>query len=27
GSEWKFQAIGSGFVGGLESLVKNYGLA
>ncbi|AJS60183.1 TerD family protein [Paenibacillus sp. IHBB 10380] len=27
GGDWKFQAIGSGFAGGLESLVKNYGLA
>ncbi|ASS74035.1 chemical-damaging agent resistance protein C [Tumebacillus algifaecis] len=26
GSEWKFQAIGSGFSGGLQSLCKNYGL-
>jgi tellurium resistance protein TerD len=25
-SEWKFQAIGSGFAGGLSALVKNYGL-
>lgn len=24
--EWKFSAIGSGFQGGLEALVKNYGL-
>lgn len=26
GAEWKFQAIGSGFSGGLAALVKNYGL-
>jgi tellurium resistance protein TerD len=26
GSEWKFNAIGSGFSGGLASLCKNYGL-
>ena len=26
GSEWKFQAIGSGFSGGLAALVRNYGL-
>ena len=26
GTEWKFQAIGSGFSGGLAALVKNYGL-
>ncbi|MBA9086253.1 tellurium resistance protein TerD [Fontibacillus solani] len=26
GSEWKFQAIGSGFNGGLAALCKNYGL-
>jgi len=26
GNEWKFNAIGSGFSGGLESLCKNYGL-
>jgi tellurium resistance protein TerD len=26
GSEWKFQAIGSGFSGGLAALCKNYGL-
>ena len=25
-NEWKFNAIGSGFQGGLESLCKNYGL-
>ena len=27
GSEWKFQAIGSGFSGGLAALVNNYGLS
>lgn len=26
GAEWKFQAIGSGFSGGLAALVRNYGL-
>ncbi|GKS11022.1 hypothetical protein YDYSY3_20220 [Paenibacillus chitinolyticus] len=26
GSEWKFQAIGSGFSGGLAALCRNYGL-
>ncbi|WNR44861.1 TerD family protein [Paenibacillus roseipurpureus] len=26
GSDWKFQAIGSGFAGGLAALVRNYGL-
>jgi len=26
GSEWKFNAIGSGFQGGLEALCKNFGL-
>ena len=26
GSEWKFNAIGSGYQGGLGSLVKDYGL-
>lgn len=26
GNEWKFQATGSGYQGGLDSLVKNYGL-
>ncbi|SFL09308.1 tellurium resistance protein TerD [Paenibacillus sp. 1_12] len=26
GSDWKFQAIGSGFSGGLAALCKNYGL-
>ena len=26
GSEWKFSAIGSGYQGGLASLVKDYGL-
>ena len=26
GSEWKFNAIGSGFEGGLEALCKNFGL-
>lgn len=26
GSDWKFQAIGSGFTGGLSALCKNYGL-
>lgn len=26
GSEWKFNALGSGFQGGLEALCKNYGL-
>ncbi len=26
GSEWKFNAIGSGYQGGLASLVKDYGL-
>ncbi len=26
GSDWKFQAIGSGFSGGLQALCKNYGL-
>ncbi|BBE30283.1 hypothetical protein OSSY52_04240 [Tepiditoga spiralis] len=25
-NEWKFNAVGSGFSGGLETLVKNYGL-
>jgi tellurium resistance protein TerD len=27
GSEWKFNAIGNGFKGGLAALVKNYGLS
>ncbi|MHC6202373.1 TerD family protein [Breznakiellaceae bacterium SP9] len=27
GAEWKFQAIGSGFQGGLAALVNNYGLS
>ncbi len=27
GAEWKFNAIGSGFQGGLEALCKNYGLS
>jgi tellurium resistance protein TerD len=27
GTDWKFQAIGSGFSGGLAALVKNYGLS
>ncbi|PWV97886.1 tellurium resistance protein TerD [Paenibacillus cellulosilyticus] len=27
GNDWKFQAIGSGFAGGLISLVRNYGLS
>lgn len=26
GNDWKFQAIGSGFSGGLQALCKNYGL-
>lgn len=26
GADWKFQAIGSGFAGGLSALCKNYGL-
>lgn len=26
GKEWKFQAVGSGFQGGLQALCKNYGL-
>lgn len=26
GQEWKFQAVGSGFQGGLQALCKNYGL-
>ncbi|MCG7409679.1 TerD family protein [Paenibacillus sp. ACRRX] len=26
GSEWKFQAVGSGFTGGLAALCRNYGL-
>lgn len=26
GSEWKFNAIGSGFQGGLHALCTNYGL-
>ncbi|GAB6992091.1 TerD family protein [Paenibacillus pini] len=26
GTEWKFQAVGSGFSGGLSALCKNYGL-
>ena len=26
GSEWKFNAIGSGFQGGLEALCRNYGV-
>jgi tellurium resistance protein TerD len=26
GTEWKFQAVGSGFIGGLAALAKNYGL-
>ena len=26
GGEWKFNAIGSGYQGGLESLVKDFGL-
>lgn len=27
GADWKFQAIGSGFSGGLAALVRNYGLS
>ena len=27
GAEWKFNAIGSGFAGGLAALCRNYGLA
>jgi tellurium resistance protein TerD len=26
GAEWKFNAIGSGFQGGLEALCRNYGV-
>jgi len=26
GADWKFQAIGSGFAGGLSALCRNYGL-
>ncbi|MDI4644719.1 TerD family protein [Cohnella hashimotonis] len=27
GTDWKFQAVGSGFTGGLSALVRNYGLS
>ncbi|MBQ4431371.1 MAG: TerD family protein, partial [Synergistaceae bacterium] len=26
GNEWKFNAVGSGFKGGLEALCRNYGV-
>jgi tellurium resistance protein TerD len=27
GSDWKFRAVGQGFVGGLGPLAKNYGVS